>query len=378
MSILETLKKPISLKNASENINPRYFQDNGDGTYTLTQTFIYNVMRDALAFYKEQVFKLDTECLYHTEKEAEFKDTWTEKLNNDQRQLKYGPQLAELEKRKRQWREDNPEKCSTRAGGPDLGDIDELRFFGGYSPEIKPTLQQAISLYKFLKEFSDGPAKDIKESLPQKPDVLLVKEEFAKEYKALQDKWSEELGIPVVTEQVGTVTRTKFTINQLRNKNMKAVSSSDDGLTEYVKGLIKYITSSNKVEYKKAREEMITLIDRDFVEILGSSKTISAQTTEVKDSSGSISEIQRVDIYTRPQNSDIPRSKIISISRDDPKDDYRFICSITTETDNLTFSRKITTKAELRKAIETTINMIEMVDEFKVYKSDLENLADSI
>ena len=97
MSIFDDLKKPIKVD--GENIDPRYFEDNGDGTYTLTQTMIYNIVRDAMNFYKEQVFSLDSECLYHTEKLAEFKDTWQEKLNNDQRELKYGPQLKELEKR---------------------------------------------------------------------------------------------------------------------------------------------------------------------------------------------------------------------------------------------------------------------------------------
>ena len=51
----------------------------------------------------------------------------------------------------------------------------------------------------------------------------------------------EELGIPMVTEKVGTITRTKYTINQLRNKNMKAVSASDNGFS--IDGLLNWIKS---------------------------------------------------------------------------------------------------------------------------------------
>ena len=243
--VIESLKNPIKVM--GENIDPRYFKNNGDGTYSLTPAFIHNVIRDAMNFYKERIFQLDTDCEYHTEKLAEFKDTWTEKLNKDQRELKYGPQLKELEKRKRDWREANPDKCDTRAGGPDLGDIDELRFFAGYTPDDMPSLKESVALYKALKEYDNENGKALKESIPQKPEVLLVKNEFKEEYEALCNKWAEELGVPVVTEKVGTIERTKYTINQLRNANMKAVASDDTGLESYVEGLIKYITSSNKV-----------------------------------------------------------------------------------------------------------------------------------
>ena len=366
MSIFDDLKKPIKVD--GENIDPRYFEDNGDGTYTLTQTMIYNIVRDAMNFYKEQVFSLDSECLYHTEKLAEFKDTWQEKLNNDQRELKYGPQLKELEKRKRDWRQSNIDKCDTRAGGPDLGDIDELRFFAGYSPEVKPTLSQAVSLYKFLKEYDNANGTTLKESLPQKPEVLMVKKEYAEEYKKLCDQWAEELGIPVVTEQVGTVERTKYTINQLRNANMKAVSANDAGLDEYVKGLITYITSSNKVDFKAKREECMTLIDSDFVmEFNENSKNLKADA--LSDNS--------IVIYTK-YTEDASGIKFITISRDNPTDNYKYIMSINTADDNLRYSKTIATKADLRKALENTKSMIEDIDEFKKYIPDIENTIQSL
>jgi hypothetical protein len=310
--------------------------------------------------------------LYHTEKEAEFKDTWTEKKNNDEREYKYGEQLKELERRKRNWRNENPDKCGTRAGGPDLGDIDELRFFAGYSPDFRPSLKEAVSLYKFLKEYQTEHGAELKESLPQKPEVLLVKEEYANEYKALCDKWMEELGIPMVTEKVGTITRTKYTINQLRNKNMKAVSASDNGLEEYTKGLISYITSSDKVEYKKKREECFNVIDKDFIVSFDATKTFKADRLSNND----------LVIYSKADfsndKSDGSSKKIITLSRENPSDDYKYLFSINTDEETLRYAKKIGTKADLRKALTNSVMMIEDIAEFKQYVNDLNEVIDSL
>ena len=373
---IEALSAPMKI---GGNIDTRYFTDNGDGTYSATPAFIHNVLRDAMAYYKEQIFQLDTECMYHTEKLAEFKDTWKEKINNEQRELKYGPQLKELEARKRKWREENVDKCDTRKGGPDLGDKDELRFFAGYSPDIKPSLKQAVALYKALKEYSDEHGDSIKESIPQKPDVLLVKKEFSADYKALCDKWAEELGIPVETEEVGTITRTKYTINQLRNANMKAVASDDTGLDEYVKGLIKHLTETDKVEFKAKREEFVTLIDNDFViEFNDSAKELKASSSTLLMPSGK-EVVTSIEIWTARTEDDSPM-KFITISKDDPKDDgYKYIFNVITEDgQTLKYGKPIKTKADIRKALETTICIIEDVDAFKKYIPDLERTIDSL
>lgn len=369
MSVIEELKtNPIVFGTEATNIDERYFSNNEDGTYSATPALLHNIIRDALNFYKEQVFQLDTECNYHTEKLAKFKDTWTEKLNRDQRELKYGEQLKELEKRKREWREANPDKCDTRSGGPALGDIDEKRFFAGYSPEIRPSLKQAVSLYKYLKEYDNEHGAEIKEAIPTMPDILFVKSEFADEYKALQDKWTEELGIPIETEKVGEIERTKYTINQLRNANMKAVISSDDGLDEYIKGLIKYITTSNKVEYKAKREECMTLIDRDFIlDFNDSTKDLKA-IEGINDS---------IEIYTERTDEATP-VKFIYIGKEDAYDvDYKYILNAVIDGETLNYKKNITTKADLKKAVETSILLIESTA-FNKYMKDLRAFADTL
>lgn len=367
---LENLKSLEISLNESANIDSRYFKQNDNGTYSPTQTLVYNIMRDAAEYYKDQIFDLDTDCLYHTEKLAEMKDTWQEKLNNDERERKYGPQLKELEKRKKAWREENIDKCDTRAGGPDLGDIDELRYFAGYTPESKPTLHQAVALYKYLKEYSNANKDVMKAELPQKEDSLLVKDQYKAEYKALCDKWSEELGIPVVTEQVGTVTRTKYSINQLRNANMKAVASSDVGLESYVEGLIKYLTSTTKIDFKQRLAEKDELINQDFV-VNFNDRVKDLKAVEVDEVTGTI------EIYTKLSDAAGPM-KLISIAKEDPSNNYhKYELNAEVDSETLRYTRKINTKADLRKALEVSIGMIADTS-FKKYSIDLQNFLDTL
>ena len=362
---LKTLKLDLS---KAENINNLYFQENEDGSYTPTATLIHNILRDSLNYYKDLIFQLDTECKYHTEKLAEFKDTWKEKQINDQRELKYGEQLKELEKRKRKWREENPDKCDTRSGGPNLGDKDEMRFFAGYSPDIKPTLNQAVSLYKYLKEFDNDNGDTIKEEIPQKPEVLLVKSDFKQEYKELCDKWMEELGIPMETEEIGTVTRTKYTINQLRNANMKQVVSSDKGLDDYIDGLINFITSSNKDIYKQKRDEVITLIDKDFIINFNDS---------VKNLKAEDGPHDSIEIYTKLTDDETPL-KLITIGKEDANDEFhKFVMNVDADGEYLRYNRNIKTKADLRTALEMSMMIVEGTH-FDKYKEDLQQFIDTI
>ena len=238
MDIEKLLTNTFVIGNA-KNIDPRYFKE-GDkpGEYKLTYTFVYNIIRDALDFYKDQIFAQDTECLYHTEKMGVFKDTWAEKRNSEEMKLLYGEQFKEFEARKRKWREANPDKCEVRHGPVDLGDEDEMHFFAGYSPDFKPTLTQAVALYKYLKAYDTEHGDSLKATLPTKPDYLVVSSQYSDEYKALCDEWAKELGLPLETKQVGTVNRTKYSIKRVDSANFKQISASSDGLQDWVYGLI--------------------------------------------------------------------------------------------------------------------------------------------
>ena len=373
---IENIKAPMKITTGS-NIDPRYFAYNDDGTYTVTPTFIYNLVRDATKYYKEQIFSLDTDCEYHTEKLSLTEDTWADKKKKDELEAKYGEQIKELEKRKRDWREANSDKCSTRAGGPDLGDIDEMRYFASYSPENKPTLSQALALYKWLKEFDKENGATLKESLPQKPEVLLVMKEFRPEYDALIEKWVDELGIDhdLYFKSIDKIERVVSTMRRTNEKVMKAVSSNDDGLEEYAQGLIRYLTSTNKVDFKAQRAECITLIDKDFVMTFNdTAKELKAESTSHDESSDGIDSIV---IWTKTTEAESP-IKLITISRENPTDNYKYVISIDVDGNSLRFSKEIATKADLRKALNMTVDMIEDVSPFDRYVPDIQNTIDTL
>jgi hypothetical protein len=374
MGVIDTLATK-TFKVEGGNIDPRYFVYNGDGTYGVTPTFIYNVTRDAEKFYHDQICVLDASGQYHTEKTKVCEDTWSDKKKKDQLELKYGPQLKELEKRKREWREANPDKCTVYAGGPDLGDIDELRYFHGYSPEVKPSLNEALGIYMALKAFNKDDS--LKASLPQKPDTLRVMKDFSAEYDALIHKWVEELGIDsdLYFQSFDKIERVVPKMLATNTKVMKAIAPNDAGLDAYIEGAIKYLTTTNKVDFKAQREECITFIDKDFVVTLGEKvKHLKAESVSPTESTDAVDE---VNIYTK-SDEDTDAVKFITISRENPTDAYKFVLNIHTADDDLRFAKTINVKADLRKAIVQVLTMLDGVKEFEKYIPDIETLRDTI
>lgn len=373
MDIEKLLTNTFVIGNA-KNIDPRYFKE-GDkpGEYKLTYTFVYNIVRDALDFYKEQIFAQDTECLYHTEKMGVFKDTWAEKRNSEEMKLLYGEQFKEFEARKRKWREANPDKCEVRHGPVDLGDEDEMHFFAGYSPDFKPTLTQAVALYKYLKAYDTEHGDSLKATLPTKPDYLVVSSQYSDEYKALCDEWAKELGLPLETKQVGTVNRTKYSIKRVDSANFKQISASSDGLQDWVYGLIRYITSSDKEEYKVKRKEWLELINNDFVLTFNeNSKHLKAEDNGLDETTGE----QSIFIWTKTTEEQSP-IKIITIKRDNPQDNFKYIFDIELEDEHLRYTKVISTKADLVRALETTLIMVEGTP-FEKYSRDIQAEIDNL
>lgn len=369
-NVIDALKTtPITIGKDAKNIDARYFEEE-NGAYMATPTFIYNVIRDASKWYKNQIFQLDTNCEYHSESIRLTEDTWSDKKKKDTLDLQYSEQIKELERRKREWREQNPDKCSSRAGGPDLGDIDELRFFGGYNPDFRPTLQEALSIYKALYEIDKAESATLKESLPQKPDTLLVMSDYRAEYDALIDKWVTELGIDhdLYFSTFDKVERTVNTIARSNSKQMKGVVADDDGLDKYVEGLIEYVTSSNKVEYRKQREEMQVMIDKDF--IVNFNDTVKELKAEEGTNEGEII------IFTK-LSEDVSPIKFIVISKENPNDNYKFIMDIDDDGNVLHFHREIATKADLRKALNMAIMLLDGTT-FAKYIDDLQRTLDTL
>lgn len=288
--VLENHSETFSL---SGNIDPRYFQEAEDGKYKATTTLLYNASRDALSYYKNLICKLDKDNTYSQEKVKTVKDTWTTKLNEEERKRQYGPQLAELNKRKKEWREAHPEMCSVVSGGIDLGDENEMKYFAGYKPETTPTLEQALGAYKWLldnyeEKGGDGEtlSNKLKAMVPQKSNYTKVTDpEGVKEYKAMQEKWIEELGIPMIVEP-DKITVTRTDIKKKNSKVMKAITPDSSPIEDYVNGLITYLTTVDKESYlkdrddrlSKAYEELTSTIQTNLADAINNTKGLTAKT----------------------------------------------------------------------------------------------------
>jgi len=369
-NVIDSLYQPMKIEGA--NIDPRYFKDNGDGTYSLTPLMIYSIGRDAADYYKKRIFDIDDANQYHTASVRQVKDTWAEKMHNDQWKLKYGDKIKEATKRWYAYRDAHPDEFETKFKRIATGGEDENRFFNGYSPDSKPGLVGTVQAYNAARELLDRFAapKDGNEgpeysSLPFE-EPLYSKEAFAEAHKAVRQKISEELGIPEDNFEVGKVEKQ---VCRISNKKCEAAGADDTEIQGFVEGLIKHLTSSNALEFKAKREECITLIDKDFI------MNFNDSAKELKAEEGLNDSIV---VYTRT-SADAAPVKIITIQKDEPTDpNFKYYFSIVTGSENLRYNKIIATKADLRKALENTKMMIEDIDEFKKYVPDIERTIETL
>lgn len=368
---INSLYQPMTI--SGENIDSRYFIDLGDGTYRATPLFIHNVARDLVNFTKKRIFELDDGNLYHSESLREVKDTWAEKMHDTQWKLKYGDKIAEANKRWYKYRNEHPDEFEVKFKRVSIGGEDEARFFAGYSPDIKPGLNDTVKLYNAARELAarfaapdkDGNAGPEYDTLPFE-EPLYSKAEFIEAHKAVRTKISEELGIPEDNFEVGKVEKL---VPRINNKKCTVVGSDDTQMDEFVSGLISHLTSSTTAEFKKNYEECVTLINRDFIlNFNDSTKSLKAEPSD-NDS---------IVIWTKP--TDTTNSvKIITIGKDDPFDTtYKYNFSITTDNETLRYNKVISTKADLRKALENTKMMIEDIPNFKCYVEDIQAQIDTL
>ena len=369
--VIDSLYQPMKI--VGSNIDPRYFKDNEDGTFSLTPLMIYSTARDAAEYFKKRIFDIDNANQYHTASVRQVKDTWAEKMHNDQWKLKYGDKVKEATKRWYAYRNAHPEEFEVRFKRVATGGEDENRFFNGYSPDIKPGLTGTVQSYNAANELKAkfaGPDKEGNEgpeyqSLPFE-EPLFSKPDFAEQHKIIRATISEEVGIPDDKFEVGKIEKQ---VCRISNKKCVAVGSDDTEIQGYVEGLITHLTSCTTMEFKAKREECITLIDTDFIiNFNDSAKELKAE-EGLNDA---------ICVYTRSTESNAP-IKIITIQKDEPTDqNYKFYFSIITGTDNLRFNKVIATKADLRKALEMTKMMIENIEEFKKYVSDIDRTIETL
>lgn len=372
-TVIDSLYSPIVLNDA-KNIDTRYFRDNGDGTFTPTPLLIYNIARDAESYFKQRIFELDDSKSFHTESLREVKDTWAEKTHNDQWNFKYGELIKEATKRWHEYRNSHPDEFEVRFKRIDIGGIDEARFFAGYSPDVKLGLTDTIKSYNAARELlarfaapnKDGEAGPEYSSLPFE-EPLYSKEEFVEAHKALRAKISQELGIP---DDDFVVTKIEKLVPRINNKKCVAVGADDTNMKPFIDGLITHITSSNAQEFKAKREEVLTLINQDFVMAFNESAKYLKAVEEKADMYA---------IYSK-LTDDSSSIKLITISKNEATDvNYKFYLSVDAEDGtSITYSKIIATKADLRKAMEIAFDMLNNDNSLQKYSRDIENALEKL
>lgn len=376
MNFIDNLYRPISM--VGENIDSRYFTDNGDGTYNCTPLFIRNMARDAAEFFKKRIFALDENHQFSSSSIRVVKDTWAEKLHKDAFEEKYGEKIAEATKKWYKYRDEHPDEFETRFKRVAIGGVDEARFFAGYTPIIQCSLTQAVQVYNAANELlarfdapKNGNAGGAEYNTLPFEEPLYSKAEFAEKHKQIREEFSKELGIPDDNFEVGTVEKDVFRIN---NKRCIAVGSDDDLLADFTTGLMEHLTSSTKEQWLQARKNCETLINKDFVVMFNN----NAHYLKAVENSTDIPDIT---IWTQYTDNMSP-CKFISIKQENPEDDYyMFYFSAKADDDassELSFQRRITTKEDIRKALVLVIAMCETSDLFSIYTDELNNILDNV
>lgn len=244
--IIEQLYQPMTL--TGKFISPNYFKDNEDGTYSLTPLMIRNIARDAEDYFKQRIFLLDEDKVYHSESVQEVKDIWTENETYKKLDAKYSDELAEFSKRWKEYKEEHPDEFMSKGKRVRLGGPSEARYFNSYTPFITPNLISTIQVYNAARQlYAKYKSTGIYYNQLPMEEPLYSREKFADVHKGVKAKIYSELGIPK-TPEVGKVEKMIYKIN---NKKCSEIEADESELEGFYKGLINYIMSSNATEYLK-------------------------------------------------------------------------------------------------------------------------------
>lgn len=268
MSAISDLYAPVKI--TGKNIDPKYFTDNGDGTYSFTPLFIRNVARDIVKYTKNRIFELDTNLEYHYRSYQMVKDVWAETIHDEEYLAKYRTQLKEAYKQWNEYRDAHPEEFETRGRRVDIGGSDEAKFFAAYKPVMYLDLKETIELYNearaLLKRFDGPDPKTGKvgpeyESLPFETPTY-SKAEYIKKHKGVKKRIYTALGIPSDHFVVEKVERLVCSIS---NKKCDTIKADDDNIPMFVNGLIDHLTSMTTDEFIADREKIFAKIDSEFM-----------------------------------------------------------------------------------------------------------------
>lgn len=373
------LDQPMKL--TGDYIEDRYFMDNEDGTYSATGMFKYMVGRDAQKYFRRVIEKLDDQHLYNKlsakNPEKEVLDSWA----NEQEREKYKEQFEKLNKKYAEYRDAHPDEFQ-EVVMIDTGGEDEARFVAAFNPDMNLSLQEAIAGYVAASELVKKYGKDTDnyDNLPRTKPFLKVRPEFQAQHKAMKESWYKEFGLPDPSHFEQRMTKPNYSFRGA-DINKKFAGQGDEELVEnFTKDYVTYLTSSNKIEFKAKAEEMKSLIKENVDILFNETSTFKADTDE----HGKIS------VYTVPTESTPDRgpsesfdpsmaTKILTIEPDSSEPgSYSYTFDIITDDETLHYVKRIITKADLRKAIENSMLMVENVHPFKKYYDALADIAENL
>ena len=306
---ISNLYKPQTLP-AGSNIDPNYWTDNGDGTYTATPLLIYNIARDAVEYFKNQIVRMDKEEVAVTQYgnrtiklgDYHFRDTnvtITDTYENDmlsrEYELKYADQIKEVNRRWKEYQKSHPEEFNITYGvkSPALGGHDEASYINGFKFEdLNLSLQDAVAAcsaaMSLLAKYKSGGAEY--DTLPMyEMDKYLSKKEFAEAHKAYRQSLYDELGVPAKVEipkdqlpkttgdsapkfssknyEKGTKNPAPNTITIVNfDEKIMNTTPNEEAFGKFADGFVSYITTTTKEQWINALADKIRTIGEEFTD----------------------------------------------------------------------------------------------------------------
>lgn len=361
-----------------KNIDPRYFVKSDNG-YKATPLLKYIIARDAKKFFRKIIDKTDNGTYVALKKEAPLtklvKDDWASKQEKE----KYPKEFEEIDRRYAEYRESHLDEfylvTSINYGGED-----EARFIHGYIPEVSCSLPDAIMGYNAAKEMEQkyGTKSDNYDEIPRGKPYYKVKKEFEDQHRLMKESWYPEVGLP----KPETFKKQKEVENTTFNWRLaKDAGINEEIVSKYGIGLIEYITHNTKEEFLKTREEMNTLIHEDIDVLFNETSIFKAE----KDERGKIQiftvpvDFETGEIMDETYFTPSGSYKFIEIEpEEDSMDNYEYRFKIVLEKEQISYKKTINTKADLRKAIQNSISMVEDIDSFKKYADKLNDMLDKL
>ena len=300
------LYKPMTLPKDA-NVDPRYWSDNGDGTYTPTALLIYTIARDATEYFKDKIATLDPEedavtewgnkpiklGSYHfRDTNVQIVDTYENDMIKREYGLKYKKELDELDKKWKEYQRSHPEEFTITFGVQTVQQFhDENSYINHFKmADLGVSLGEAVAAasaaWNLLDKYKSGGSEFSNLPLNTYDNYRSLKE-FAVKHKEIRQKFADELGIPVCVEiekeklpTVIGVSEPLFYKKSYTNgtkkpaagtvkvdnfeEKIKNATPNEETFGQYAEAFIDYITTTTRDQWIKELSENLSKIGTTF------------------------------------------------------------------------------------------------------------------